>query len=217
MGSRKSGVIASVAAISLCSCTTNQSWLYRPPPRPPAPSSKLDGPLVDEKGKPQTRWFDGPLIRALNLAVTNFSGQFNPYVEDVLVQCLARPDAYDAELVREDTQQWIIYVRPRAERCFEGGSRLKGGDATYPETHDKPDALCRAARVASLSGAAPRRGHFRAHRRGSCGLWTNERCAGFGSELRRQPSGYHSPASLRRNSNGVLASRSAAAIVDNAG
>lgn len=52
---------------------------------------------------------------------------------DALFRCLSRLDAYDVQIVREESDRWIVYLRPRPARCWDAGlgQRLIGGSATY--------------------------------------------------------------------------------------
>jgi hypothetical protein len=124
-------LFAVLLTLLLCSCMTIRSWLYRPPPRPPAPNASL----LPSNGEASIPSFatkvPGPGLRALSLAVGHFSAQINPYSEDLLARCLSRPEAYDAQIIREEADRWVIYVRPRAERCWDGGERLMGSDGKY--------------------------------------------------------------------------------------
>jgi len=126
-----------VMAMLWMSCTTLQAMLYRAPPLPPTPPSTLrgassDGGAAGDGGQPAFAGpIPGPLLRGLTVAVNDFASRSNPYSEYPLTRCLSRPETYDAEVLSEASDFWIIYVRPRGERCFEGGERLRGADATY--------------------------------------------------------------------------------------
>lgn len=124
-------MFAVLLTLLLCSCMTIRSWIYQPPPRPPAPDASLL-PSDGDAGVPSfAATVPGPELRALSLAVGHFSAQINPHTEDLLAQCLSRPEAYDARITREEADRWIIYIRPRAERCWDGGERLMGSDGKY--------------------------------------------------------------------------------------
>lgn len=124
-------MLCALCATLLLACTTIQSWFYQPPVRLPAPASHLPEPVWDAGTPSAPAWFEGPVLRALSLAVADLAGHVNPHTEDPLARCLARTDSYDAQVVREEADRWVIYVRPRAERCWDGGQQLKDGDATY--------------------------------------------------------------------------------------
>ena len=122
------------AAAFFLSCVTVRAWLCpRPVPEvPPAPASPLPGPAGDAGVPSFPAWFEGPVVRALSVAMNDLvMRNGNPNSPDELVSCLSRTEAYDAQVVREADDRWTIYVRPQAERCFDGGARLKGGDAKY--------------------------------------------------------------------------------------
>lgn len=123
----------------LGSCAMLRRWIEQPPPEIPRPAGSLPEPLFADAGVVGiAEWVEGPVLRAMRVAIGDLTlraqyDALNVESPDALqlVECLAREDAYDAQLVGQETDRFIVYVRPRAERCFPRGDWLKGGDATY--------------------------------------------------------------------------------------
>ena len=109
------------------------------PPRPPAPDAALPEYVEDAGIVVPPMWVEGPLLRATLVAVGDLAKRNEHHLDDPtwgeFYRCLSRLDAYDAQVVRQEVDRWVIYVGPRLQRCYDptdaGDRHLLGGAVTY--------------------------------------------------------------------------------------
>lgn len=75
---------------------------------------------------------DGTLLRAIYVALGDYTARIGNPDGHPPGPCFARFDAWDAQLVEETEDRWYIAIRLQEWRCFDaGGGRFLHIGATY--------------------------------------------------------------------------------------
>lgn len=123
-----------IGALLLSSCAALRSWIRAAtyPPEPPRPDASLSW-WNDEASNVQAPVsLEGTLLRAIYVALSDYTTRMGNPDGHPPGPCLARFDAWDAQLVEETQDSWSIAVRLQEWRCYDaGGGRLLHVGATY--------------------------------------------------------------------------------------
>lgn len=110
------------------------------PPEPPAPDASLPPIDLDALGAgplPPPTVVEGPMLRAIYVALDHLTHRFGHPGGDDLTRCLSRLDAYDVQVISETTDRWVIWVGAREWRCYDaGGGHLTDADGTFEVSKD---------------------------------------------------------------------------------